>query len=59
MLIDYKYSKEQRQEVLVNRYKLQLKLYKNAIESGLNVKVDEIYLLNLRYNKLIKIDNFE
>ena len=59
VLIDYKYSKEQRQEVLVNRYKLQLKLYKNAIESGLNVKVDEIYLLNLRYNKLIKIDNFE
>ena len=57
ILIDYKYSGERNSQVLINRYKLQLKLYKNAIESGLDKEVKEIYLLNLRYNNLIKLEN--
>lgn len=57
ILIDYKYSTENNPEKLINRYKLQLKLYKNAIESGLNLKVNEVYLLNLRFNNLIKVSD--
>ena len=57
ILIDYKYSGEKNNDILISRYKMQLKLYKNAIESGLLKEVKEIYLLNLRYNNLIKIGN--
>ena len=57
ILVDYKYSNEKNSEKLKNRYKLQLKLYKNAIENGFSIKVDEIYLLNIKYNLLIKCDN--
>ena len=57
VLVDYKYSNEKNSEKLKNRYKLQLKLYKNAIENGFSIKVDEIYLLNIKYNLLIKYEN--
>ena len=57
ILIDYKFSGEKNKDVLIERYKMQLKLYKNAIVEGLGKEVKEIYLLNLRYNNLIKIDN--
>lgn len=56
-LIDYKYSGERNDEKLKERYKNQLKMYKNAIKNGLFIDVDEIYLLNLKYNKIIKFDN--
>ena len=44
ILIDYKYSSTKNREKLIGRYKTQLYLYKNAIESGLNVKVEKMYL---------------
>ena len=56
VLIDYKYSNEKNPERLVNRYKLQLKLYKKAIVNGIFMEVDEVYLLNLKWNKLIKVE---
>lgn len=56
ILIDYKYSSTKNREKLIGRYKTQLYLYKNAIESGLNVKVEKMYLLNLKYTDLIEIN---
>ena len=56
VLIDYKYSNERNPEKLINRYKLQLKLYKEAIVKGISMEVDEVYLLNLKWNKLIKVE---
>lgn len=54
-LIDYKYSSIKNSEKLINRYKTQLYLYKNAIENGLEVKVEKMFLLNLKNNNLIEI----
>ena len=54
-LIDYKYSSTKNRQKLINRYKTQLYLYKNAIESGLGVKVEKMFLLNLKYTDLIEI----
>lgn len=56
VLIDYKYSNEKNINRLINRYRLQLKLYKNAIEKGIFMEVEEVYLLNLKWNKLIKVE---
>lgn len=54
-LIDYKYSSIFNSQKLINRYKTQLYLYKNAIENGLNVKVKKMFLLNLKNTDLIEI----
>ena len=46
VLVDYKtdYVEAGEEKQLVNKYKSQLELYKNALESALNRKVDEIYI---------------
>ena len=54
-LIDYKYSSTKNSQKLINRYKTQLDLYKNAIMSGLGVEVEKMFLLNLKYTDLIEI----
>ena len=56
ILVDYKYSQSSSEEYLANKYKNQLKLYKMALESGLNLPVRRVYLLSLKYGKLIQID---
>lgn len=56
ILVDYKYSNSTSEEYLIEKYKNQLKLYKNAIENGLKLPVNEIYLLSLKNNNLIKVE---
>lgn len=56
ILIDYKYSSSQSEQYLKEKYKNQLKLYKMALENAFEKKVDEIYLLSLKNNKLIYVD---
>ncbi len=54
-LIDYKYSNTKDKQRLLSRYKTQLNLYKKALVSGLGVKVEEVFLLNLKSGDLIEI----
>ena len=54
ILIDYKYTREKDEVVLLNRYKKQLDLYKRAIEQAEKIKVDEVYLISLKNKKIIK-----
>ena len=46
VLVDYKtdYVENGAEEQLITKYKSQLELYKSALESALNRKVDEIYI---------------
>ena len=55
VLVDYKYSSSNKFN-LINRYKTQLILYKNAIEKGLNKKIEKMFLLNLKTTELIEIN---
>ena len=55
ILIDYKYSNIKIDDVLREKYKKQLFLYKKAIEKAYNLKLDEIYLLSLKYARIIEI----
>lgn len=56
ILVDYKYSNSNNDEYLINKYKNQLKLYKMAIEHAFKLKINQIYLLSLKHNKLIKVE---
>jgi ATP-dependent helicase/nuclease subunit A len=52
--MDYKTDKCKEQE-MIDRYKLQLELYKRAIESAANKKVKEIYIYAVRLGKSIEV----
>ena len=56
ILIDYKYSTIKNDEDLIKNYKTQMQLYKEAIEKSSNLKVDEVYLINLLQLKCLKLD---
>ena len=44
VLVDYKTDFVQSEEELKEKYETQLLLYKNALESALNKKVDKVYI---------------
>ena len=56
IIIDYKTTRVKNADQLVGKYALQLRLYRQAIEKAMGIKVDEIYICSLYLNKLIKID---
>ena len=55
VLLDYKtdYVKQGDEQLLINRHKSQLKLYKDALENGLNKKVEKIYIYSTGLGKEI------
>ena len=54
-LIDYKTDRVSDMEELARRYKVQLDLYKQSIEEGLDLKVKNSYIYSLTLNKYIEI----
>ena len=57
VLVDFKtdYVKNRNEQVLIDRYKVQLKLYKNALEEALQRKVDKVYIYSTYLEKEICI----
>ena len=55
-LVDYKTDFANNEEELVEKYKVQLELYKKALEEALSKKVDETYIYSIYLNKEIRID---
>ena len=54
-LIDYKITRVQKPDQLVEKYKIQLKLYKICLEKALNMNFDGVYVYSFCLEKLIKI----
>ena len=54
-LVDYKTDRVLDMEELARRYKVQLDLYKQSIEEGLDLKVKNSYIYSLTLNKYIEI----
>jgi ATP-dependent helicase/nuclease subunit A len=56
-LVDYKtdYVKNNDEEELKNKYRVQLELYKQALVEATNKKVEEVYIYSLYLNKEIKM----
>ena len=59
VLLDYKtdFIKEGEEKILIDRHKPQLMLYKRALESGINKKVDKIYIYSTKLGKEILIES--
>ena len=57
VLVDYKtdYVENGKELELVEKYKNQLELYKQALEEALNTKVDKVYIYSVYLEKEIKI----
>ena len=57
ILVDYKtdYLNPTEEDTLINKYKMQLELYKEALEGATNKKVSEVYIYSLILNKEIRI----
>lgn len=56
IIIDYKTTKAKSGDQLVEKYALQLQLYRYAIEKAMDIKVDELWIYSLFLDKLVKID---
>ena len=57
VLLDYKtdYVENKNENILKEKYKVQLELYKKALEEALNRKVDRIYIYSTYLDKEIEI----
>ena len=57
VLVDYKtdYVENSNENILKNKYKKQLEIYKKALEEALGRKVDKTYIYSLYLNKEIPI----
>lgn len=53
ILIDYKFTRENDEKKLIERYGKQLDLYARAIENAEKITLDEIYLISLKNHKII------
>jgi ATP-dependent helicase/nuclease subunit A len=56
LIIDYKYSSINSDEIILKKYSRQLKAYAYAVEKALAIKLDGVYILNLINSKLIPVD---
>ena len=59
ILVDFKtdYVEDRNEQILVDKYKIQLELYKRALESALERKVDKVYIYSTYLEKEIEIEN--
>ena len=57
ILVDFKtdYVENQNEQILVDKYKIQLELYQRALESAMNRKVDRVYIYSTYLEKEILI----
>lgn len=55
VLVDYKTDFVQNEMELIDKYKIQLELYKRALEESLGKKIKDIYIYSLYLEKEIKI----
>ncbi len=56
VLVDYKTDYVQNKEELIEKYKVQLEIYKKALEESLAKKVDEVYLYSIFLNEELKVE---
>ena len=59
ILVDFKtdYVENMNEQILVDKYKIQLELYKRALEEALKRKVDNIYIYSTYLEREISILN--
>jgi len=56
VLLDYKTDYAQTEQELIDKYIVQLQIYKEAIEQALHQEIDEMYIYSVYLNKEININ---
>ena len=58
ILVDYKtdYVENRDEQILINKYKMQLELYKKALESAMNKKVSRVYIYSTYLDRAIILE---
>ena len=56
ILVDYKTDRVKNKEELIQKYEMQLKIYKDALEKSLNREVNKIYIYSTYLSKEIQIN---
>lgn len=56
ILLDYKTDFANNENELVDKYKVQLEIYKRALEKALGRKVDKVYIYSLYLQKIVEIN---
>ncbi len=54
-LVDYKTSRIESADLLVDKYKVQLHLYRICLERALNVHFDAVFIYSFQQNQLVKV----
>ena len=55
ILVDYKTDYVKDEQILIDKYRIQLDLYKRALEDALGRIVDEVYIFSTFLGKEIKV----
>ena len=55
VLLDYKTDRVKEEKILIDRYKVQLDLYKRALEAATCRKVKEVYIYSFVLGKVIEL----
>ena len=55
VLLDYKTDRVDDEDTLIRRYRLQLELYKRALEAATDKKVKEVYIYSFDLGSVIKL----
>lgn len=55
ILVDYKTDYVETEQQLIDKYAVQLDMYKRALEAGINMQVSKKYIYSVKLEKLIKI----
>ena len=55
VLLDYKTDRVDSEDELTERYRLQLELYKRALEASCDLKVKEVYIYSFALHKVIAL----
>ena len=55
VLVDFKTDYVENENILIDKYKVQLDLYKRALSHALNRKVDRVYIYSTCFNKEIEV----
>lgn len=55
ILVDYKTDYVETEQQLIDKYAIQLDMYKRALEAGINMQVSKKYIYSVKLEKLIKI----
>jgi len=55
IIIDFKTDKLDSKQQFIDRYRIQLHVYKKAIETAYNIEIDKVYIYSFNLKEIIEV----